>query len=91
MKNVDIEQVCVVTTDADQFAAVDAADVAQGSPRSPSAEPKSALNKCCAAHLGKPSDLTREFVDVYDDKDPAELQIDRGVPHEIDLVSGSKY
>ena len=36
-------------------------------------------------------DLVREYADVFPDKLPAELLADRGVRHEIDIVSGSKY
>ncbi|KAE8970681.1 hypothetical protein PF010_g21825 [Phytophthora fragariae] len=35
--------------------------------------------------------LAREFKDIFPEKIPAEIPAERGVPHEIDLVPGSKY
>ncbi|CAI5727328.1 unnamed protein product [Peronospora farinosa] len=64
-----------------------------------SAEPKSAREERFASQSwealresGNPVyDIAREYADVFPDKIPAELPADRGVPHEIDLVPGSKY
>ncbi|ETV69602.1 hypothetical protein H257_14741 [Aphanomyces astaci] len=36
-------------------------------------------------------DLLKEFEDVFPDDVPCRLPIDKGVQHEIDLVSGAKY
>ena len=36
-------------------------------------------------------DIAREHADIFQEKIPAELPADRGVRHEIDLVTGSKY
>jgi hypothetical protein len=35
--------------------------------------------------------LLKEFEDVFPDEVPAELPVDKGVQHEIDLVPGTKY
>ena len=59
-----------------------------------SAEPKSAREERFALQSwenlresGNPVyDLAREYADVFPDKIPAELPVDRGVRHEIDLV-----
>ncbi|ETV66700.1 hypothetical protein H257_16910 [Aphanomyces astaci] len=36
-------------------------------------------------------DLLREFADVFPDKVPSHLPVDKGVRHEIDLLPGTKY
>jgi len=36
-------------------------------------------------------ELLKEFEDVFPDEVPAELPVDKGVRHEIDLVPGTKY
>ena len=50
------------------------------------------------AVLGSPScfghpvyDIAREYAVIFPKKTPLSFQLDRGVRHEIDLVSGSKY
>ncbi|KAE9170999.1 hypothetical protein PF004_g27696 [Phytophthora fragariae] len=99
LKAGDIEQVCLITDGDSVSHAINSVDSADTSSRPKSAEPKSAREERFAAQAweslkasGNPIyETAREFADVFPDKIPAELPADRGMRHEIDLASGSKY
>ena len=88
----DIEQVCIVST-----AVTSTEEVLEARPTKD--DPKSARKDRFSEHSwedirasGNPVyDIAREHADIFQEKIPAELPADRGVRHEIDLVTGSKY
>ncbi|GMG14718.1 unnamed protein product [Phytophthora fragariaefolia] len=98
----EIEQVCmIVAEDAASIAAIET--YASDSPSDARTRPKGAEPK--NARIGRYASqslrsleaasnplapLIREFSDIFPDKVPAILPLDRGVRHEIDLVPGAK-
>ncbi|GMF44300.1 unnamed protein product [Phytophthora lilii] len=96
LKHGEVEQVCPITTrDEEVHTVSDHGDV----PRPKRAEPKSAREERFSAQSWESLEassnpvynLAREYEDVFPDKIPAELPVDRGVRHEIDFTPGTKY
>ncbi|GMF46125.1 unnamed protein product [Phytophthora fragariaefolia] len=99
LKSGEIEQICLLTS-SDQpavLANIVSDDVSSSRPKA--AEPKFvreerfAAQSWTALHDSNNSvySLAHEFEDIFPEKIPAELPAERGVRHDIDLVSGSKY
>ncbi|KAE9238091.1 hypothetical protein PF005_g376 [Phytophthora fragariae] len=99
LKAGEIEQVCLLTGSDQPDVLANAVTDDASSSRPKAAEPKSVREARFAAQSWSALQdsnnpvysLAHEFEDIFPEKIPAELPAERGVRHEIDLVSGSKY
>ncbi|KAE9025553.1 hypothetical protein PR003_g12622 [Phytophthora rubi] len=99
LKAGEIEQVCLLTGSDEPTVLANAVSDDASSSRPKAAEPKSVREARFAAQSWQAFQdsnnpvysLAREFEDIFPKKISAELPVERGVRHEIDLVPGSKY
>ncbi|GMF45109.1 unnamed protein product [Phytophthora fragariaefolia] len=95
----EIERICLFTSSDQPAVLANTVYDDASSSRPKAAEPKSVREEHFAAQSwtalqdsnNPVYSLAREFKDIFPEKIPAELPVERGVRHEIDLMPGSKY